>query len=158
VGALEEFFARHKQVGMDPVVFIYHLEDHPRYARLTQPLFEAWEEGRTYGVASVITLVELLVKPKREGKREVARDYLELLSTYPNLTIVTIDLKVADLAAELRAKYGIRTPDALQLAAALQAGAGGFITNGVTSRSPFLNEQGPSLREVLGSLGVPILL
>lgn len=83
----------------------------------------------------MITLVELLVKPKREGKREVAREYLELLSTYPNLTIVAIDLKVADLAAELRAKYGIRTPDALQLAAALQAGAGGFITNGVTSRA-----------------------
>jgi hypothetical protein len=39
VGALEEFLARHKRVGVDPVVFIYHLEDHPRYARLTQPLF-----------------------------------------------------------------------------------------------------------------------
>jgi hypothetical protein len=36
-------------------------------------------------VTSVITLVELLVKPKREGEREVARDYLELLSTYIKL-------------------------------------------------------------------------
>jgi len=129
LGALEEFLARHKRVGVDTVVFIYHLEDHPRYARLTQPLFEAWEEGRTCGVTSVITLVELLVKPKRERKSDVAQEYLELLSTYPNLTIVEIDLKVADLAAELRAKYGLRTPDALQLAAALQAGAGGFLTN-----------------------------
>jgi predicted nucleic acid-binding protein len=32
-------------------------------------------------------------------------------------------------AEELRAKYGVRTPDALQLAAAVQAGATGFITN-----------------------------
>jgi predicted nucleic acid-binding protein len=111
------------------VVFIYHLEDHPRYARLTQRVFEAWEEGRNSGVTSVITLLELLVKPKREGKREVARDYLELLSTYPTLTIVEVDIGLADLAADLRAKYGLRTPDALQLAAALQAGAGGFITN-----------------------------
>lgn len=111
------------------MVFIYHLEDHPAYASLTQPLFEAWEEGKSSGVTSVITILEILVKPKREGKREAARDYLELLITYPNLTIVEVDLGLADLAADLRAKYGIRMPDALQLAAALQAGAGGFITN-----------------------------
>lgn len=126
---LKEFLARHERVGADTMVFIYHLEDHPRYARLTQPLFEAWEEGRNSGVTSVITLLEVLVKPKREGNLEAARDYLELLTTYPNLTIAEVDLGLADLAADLRARYGIRTPDALQLAAALQAGAGGFITN-----------------------------
>lgn len=125
--ALEEFLARHEQVGADTVVFIYHLKDHPEYAPLTQLLFEAWEEGRNSGVTSVITILELLVKPKREGKSGVARDYLELLSTYPNLTIVEVDLELAELASDLRARYGngIRTPDALQLAAALQAGAGG---------------------------------
>ncbi|MFQ6117089.1 MAG: type II toxin-antitoxin system VapC family toxin [Candidatus Bipolaricaulia bacterium] len=129
MGALEKFLARHERVGADTMVFIYHLEDHPAYASLTQPLFEAWEEGKSSGVTSVITILEILVKPKREGKREAARDYLELLITYPNLTIVEVDLGLADLAADLRAKYGIRMPDALQLAAALQAGAGGFITN-----------------------------
>jgi len=128
-GALEKFLARHERVGADTMVFIYHLEDHPTYAPLTQPLFEAWEEGKSSGVTSVITLLEILVKPKREGKTEAARDYLELLTTYPNLTIVEVDLGLADLAADLRAKYVIRTPDALQLAAALQAGAGGFISN-----------------------------
>ena len=128
-GKLEEFLSRHELVGADTMVFIYHLEDHPRYTRLTQPLFEAWEEGRNGGVTSVITLLEILVKPKSEGREEVARDYLELLTTYPNLTIMEIDLGLAELAADLRARYGIRTPDALQLAAALQAGARGFITN-----------------------------
>jgi len=126
---LGEFLARHKRVGVDTMVFIYHLEDHPTYAKLTQPLFEAWEEGRSAGVTSVITLLELLVRPKQKGQEEVARNYLELLTTYPNLDIVGVDVEVAELAAGLRAKYGIRTPDALQLATALWAGAGGFITN-----------------------------
>ena len=126
---LEEFLARHERIGADTMVFIYYLEDHPAYAPLLQPLFEAWEEGRNSGVTSVITLLEILVKPKREGQEEAARDYLELLTTYPYLTIVEVDLGVAERAADLRAKYGIRTPDALQLAAALQAEAGGFITN-----------------------------
>jgi len=126
---LKDFLARHERIGADTMVFIYHLEDHPTYAPLTQLLFEAWEEGRNLGITSVITLFEILVKPKREGLEEVAQDYLELLTTYPNLTIVEVDLEVAKLAAELRAKYRIRTPDALQLATALQAKAGGFITN-----------------------------
>ncbi len=127
--ALEEFLSKHELVGADTMVFIYHLEDHPRYAQLTQPLFEAWEEGRNKGVTSVITLLEILVKPKREGREEVARDYRELLTTYPNLTIMEVDLELAELAADLRARYRIRTPDALQLGCALRAGAGGFITN-----------------------------
>jgi len=68
------------------------------------------------------------VRPKVEGREEVAREYLHLLTTYPNLAILAIDVEVAEIAAELRAKYGVRTPDALQLAA-VQAGATGFITN-----------------------------
>jgi predicted nucleic acid-binding protein len=127
--ALEEFLSRHKQVGADTMVFIYHLEDHPTYAPLTQTIFEAWEEGRNSGVTSVITMLEVLVKPKRERDLDAARDYQGLLTTYPNLHIVDADLAVAGLAADLRAKYAIRTPDALQIAAALHAGASGFITN-----------------------------
>ncbi len=111
------------------MVFIYHLQDHPRYSPLTQLLLEAWEMGRNAGVISVITLLEVLVKPKREGNMEAARDYLELLTTYPNLMIVEVDLQVAELASDLRARYGVRTPDALQVAAALRAGATVFITN-----------------------------
>lgn len=129
MGALEEFLGRHQQFGVDTMVFIYHLEDHPTYAPLTQRIFEAWEEGRNVGVTSVITLLEILVKPKQEGNVEATQDYRELLTTLPNLHILDIDLALADLASDLRAKYRMRTPDALQLAAALHAGATGFISN-----------------------------
>ena len=126
---VDAFLSRHKKVGLDTMVFIYHLEDHPRYVSLTQRIFEALEAGENHGVTSVIALLELLVRPKVEGREEVAREYLHLLTTYPNLAILAIDVGVAEIAAELRAKYGVRTPDALQLAAAVQAGATGFITN-----------------------------
>jgi predicted nucleic acid-binding protein len=111
------------------MVFIYHLEDHPTYAPLTQSIFEAWESGRTSGVTSAITMLEILVQSKREGNWKAARDYHEFLSTYPNLHILGVDLVVADMAADLRARHAIRTPDALQIATTLQAGASGFITN-----------------------------
>ena len=126
---LTGFLARYKRVGIDTMVFIYYLEDHPTYARLTRPLFEALESGKIAGVTSVITLMEILVHPKRSGKVAAARDYQDLLLTYPNLIIAEIDKETADIASDLRAKYGIRPPDALQLAAVLQAGTSGFITN-----------------------------
>ncbi|HDL85995.1 MAG TPA: PIN domain-containing protein [Candidatus Acetothermia bacterium] len=127
--AVEKFLAQHERIGVDTMVFIYHLQDHPTYAPLTYVIFEAWEKGRNFGITSVITMLEILVKPKRDGNFEATRDYEELLTTYPNLSILDVDLQVAILAADLRAKYAIRTPDALQIATAVCAGASGFITN-----------------------------
>ena len=45
------------------------------------------------------------------------------------LTIVHLDARVARIGAELRAMYGLRTPDALQIAACLAHGAEAFVTN-----------------------------
>jgi predicted nucleic acid-binding protein len=56
------------------------------------------------------------------------------LVIFPHLSIVEIDRPVAGHAAYLRAKHGIRTPDALQIAAALARGATGFIGNDETVR------------------------
>ncbi len=116
-------------MGADSMLFIYHLEDHPRFGFVTQLIFDHWETGRAGGVTSVISLMEVLVKPIREGNRQVAEEYRRLLSSFPHLSIVEIDRPVARRAADLRAKHGLRTPDALQVAAALGRGATGFVTN-----------------------------
>jgi predicted nucleic acid-binding protein len=116
-------------IGADTMVFIYHLEDHPRYAQITSVIFEAWEAGSTLGVSSIITLLEILVKPKREGNLVAVRDYKELLTTYPNLQLVDLNLTVADRASGLRAKYNLKTPDAIQIATTLHVGGTAFVTN-----------------------------
>jgi predicted nucleic acid-binding protein len=48
---------------------------------------------------------------------------------YPNFRWIAPDLSIADLAAQLRASYQLRTPDSLQAATALRWRAVGFITN-----------------------------
>jgi len=111
------------------MIFIYHLEDHPIYAQATEVLFESWEAGSTSGVTSIITMLEILIKPKRDGNLEAARDYMEMLTTFPNLELVNLDLGLADMAAGLRAKYNLKTPDAIQIAATLQTGGTAFVTN-----------------------------
>ncbi len=126
---LLEFLKSHPVVGLDTSIFIYHLEDHPRYAPVTETIFHSLEEGRNRGITSFLTLMEILVKPKAEELLEVARDYEYYLTTFPNLTLFPFELEIARKASDLRAMSKIKTPDAIQLATALHHGATGFLTN-----------------------------
>ena len=96
---------------------------------MTEILFESWERGTNAGITSVITLLEILVKPRREENWEAVRDYKDLLLTFPNLRLVALEPDCADLASDLRARYGIRTPDAIQVASALFHSATAFVSN-----------------------------
>ncbi|RPI92463.1 MAG: type II toxin-antitoxin system VapC family toxin [Chloroflexi bacterium] len=118
-----------ESVGVDTPVFIYHLEAHEKYAALTQKIFSSMENGKWQGVTSTITLMEINVHPWRIGREDVARKYEALLMNFPNLNIIDIDRDVARIAAQLRARFDIRPPDALQVAASLTMGARGFLTN-----------------------------
>ncbi len=123
------FLSRHKILAADTMLFIYHFEDHQRYAPITSLLFESWENGTHHGITSAITLLEILVKPRRDENWEAIRDYKDLLLTFPNLQVVPLEAECADLASDLRARYGIRTPDAIQVASALFHSATAFVTN-----------------------------
>lgn len=127
--ALGQFLKRHRAVAADTMVFIYHLQEHPRYVPATQVILEAWEKGAPQGVTSVITLAEVLVKPFRGGNQVATEDYRRLLTTFPNLRLVEVSRNVAELAARLRAAHGQPMPDMIQAATALISGATGFISN-----------------------------
>ena len=126
---LQDFLKHHLVIGLDSSVFIYHLEDHPRYAPLTEMIFNALEKGTNKGITSYLTLLEILTKPKAKGLFQEARDYEYYLSTFPNLTFYEIGLEVARKASDLRASQRIKAPDALQLATAILYGATAFLTN-----------------------------
>ena len=116
-------------IGIDTMVFIYHLEDHPDFSGITEKLFDSIEKGKYGAVTSYVTLLEILVKPKREGEMGVASEYREILLTFPNLKFLPLDLAITDLASTLRASYSIKTPNAIQIAAAVTAGAEFYVTN-----------------------------
>ena len=126
---LEEFLKNHPVIGLDSSLFIYHLEDHPRYAPLTEIIFSALERGANTGVTSYLTLMEILIKPKAEGLPQAARDYEYYLTTFPNLTFYEMGLEVARKASDLRATERIKAPDAIQIATAMLYGAKAFLTN-----------------------------
>ncbi len=119
----------HSIVGLDTAVFIYHLEAHPRYLPLTRALLGQIEQGKPQGVLSPVTLMEITVRPWRLGRESLARQYEVLLTTFPHMHVVNVDRHVARRAAQLRARYDLRSPDALIAATALAQGATAFVTN-----------------------------
>lgn len=116
-------------VGIDSVVFIYHLEGKQPYRDIVKPFFDAHSVGQFTGITSVITLMEIAVLPLRLGQVASADRYEALLCSFPNLRVVDVDLIAARRAAEIRARDRLRPPDSIQVAAALVAGATVFLTN-----------------------------
>jgi len=114
---------------VDTRPFIYHLDAHLRYGPAAAALFEWLERRGSSGVTSTITMTELLVHPYRNNDINRVNTIYALTSTYPHLSWVPPTLALADQAARLRAKYGLRTPDAIQVATAISAGATGFVGN-----------------------------
>lgn len=80
-------------------------------------------------MTSVITLMEVAVRPLQLQRPEISDDCDLLLLNYPNLSVVDVDRDVARQAAELRARYRLRPADSFHVATALSAGAAYFVTN-----------------------------
>ena len=69
------------------------------------------------------------MQPQRDGQAEVVKVYEQTLLNAQQVQMVSINLAVAKRAIVLRAQYGFRVPDTLQLGAALEHGATLFVTN-----------------------------
>jgi predicted nucleic acid-binding protein len=120
---------RARTLALDTSAFIYHLEAHPTRASRLLPIFKHIESGRGRGVSSTLTFLEVLVQPYRTGDDAKRTALSALLVSFPGMTWISLDLAIADRAASLRARYRVRTPDAIHLATALHAGADLFLTN-----------------------------
>jgi predicted nucleic acid-binding protein len=80
------------------------------------------------GYYSVVSAAELLVRPIRAGAGEVGFMHA-FLTSFPNLTVLPVDLTVAVQAATIRATTGLRLPDAIVVASGLLAGCEAIVTN-----------------------------
>jgi predicted nucleic acid-binding protein len=116
-------------VGLDTSPLIYFFEKNTIYHPLVRPFFVALSRGEMTAVTSTITLVETLVYPIRNNRHELARRYQDLLLNTTNLSTFDVSSAIAQKAAAIRASYQFRTPDAIQLAAALEGSATFFLTN-----------------------------
>lgn len=123
-------------VALDTSVFIYFIEEDPRFLSIVRPVFTEADAGRRQIVTSALTLLEVLVVPYRAGNRQLADRYEALLTRSRGIRLLDISRDHLRAAAQLRAVSGIKTPDAIQVAAALSAGCRTFLTNDRTIPAP----------------------
>jgi predicted nucleic acid-binding protein len=117
-------------VAFDTAPLIYYIEENPVHLLLVDELFDTIDSGASRGITSVLTLQEVLIKPLRVGRQDIADQYRDVLKSSTNITLANIDESVCERAAKLRAKYTwLRTPDALQIASAVLHNAEVIVTN-----------------------------
>lgn len=119
----------HQRVLIDTNVWLYHLEGNAEFGTAASELLSAVEHGVIEGVASELTLLELQVRPLRLKRQDIADHYEILLDHFPHLLLAPIIRDILGLAAVLRAKYNLKTPDAIVLATGIRHGATLAVSN-----------------------------
>ena len=116
------------RIFWDTNLFIYLIEQtpqlHDRVYQLRQDMLARGDEL----VSSTLTLAELLTQPLRSGNHGLARRYRDIFLSGA-LIVVPLDTAVAELVAEIRSTYNVKTPDAIQLASAAYMKVAAFYTS-----------------------------
>src|SRR5437868_1441993 len=117
------------RLALDTVSFIYYVEARSPHGAVVDAVLRSVDHGSIAGITSVVTLTEVLVHPFANSDSGLAARYRDLLLNSRNFQTVAVDETIAERAAELRARHKLLTPDALQIAVALDAGCEAFLTN-----------------------------
>jgi predicted nucleic acid-binding protein len=127
MGLTRQFYG--KKVFIDTAPFIYYIEGNIQYQNILNKLFKLNSTGEIIFATSVLTFLELLVVPVRNKRFDLVEQYENIFRNSPSLELIEINLTISKLAAEYRAQFNFKTPDAIQLASASFSEADFFLTN-----------------------------
>jgi uncharacterized protein len=112
----------------DTNLFIYLLEDSPRFAEIVQDLRRRMLRRNDRLFTSAMSVGEILVKPISDGNTPLADRYRKLFASN-QITVLSFDFDSAEAYGQIRQDRAIQPADAIQLACAASAGIDLFITN-----------------------------
>lgn len=116
------------RIYWDTMLFVYWVEDHPRYAKRVRQLLDKMRLRQDQLCTSAFAVGETLVGPYKSGSPEMARRIREIFQP-PFVEVIPYTLETAELYASIRAKGGVSAADAIHLACAAQARVDLFLTN-----------------------------
>ena len=126
---MSDALARIQRRYTETAPLIYYVEENPTYVAKMDAIIAAIEDRPIEAVSSVITLTEVLTHPFKLGNTRLEREYRDILLHSGGFRLLTITARIAESAAALRARYTLRTPDALHVAAAIDVRCEAFLTN-----------------------------
>lgn len=116
-------------VFLDTSPLIYLIEAHASFHAPVRSFVEECLRGHVHLVTSLITYIEVLSHPERLGRSDLTARYRMFLTNSKHLSIHPLNIQVADECVRIRARYGFKTPDAVQLAVSRICGASLVLTN-----------------------------
>ena len=88
------------------------------------------ENGEIQAYISPLSILEVLIKPKREKNEVLENMYKIILKNYSNLSIANIDI-----VASVRAEYNIKTADSIIISTAITTSSQYLISNDIRLKS-----------------------
>jgi predicted nucleic acid-binding protein len=131
---ISDALAAVQRLYIETAPLIYYVEEHPTYVVRMDAIIKAIEANSIAAVSSVITLTEVLSLPIRVGNIALEQEYRDILLYSQEYSLVAVSAQIAETAADLRARYNLRTPDALHVATALAVQCDALLTNDTAIR------------------------
>ena len=113
-------------IYLDACCFIYLVEGEPGWRTVVEQRLRSLEPISKL-VTSQLARLECRTKPMRDGNRSLLERY-DMLFGADRVAVLDVSAQVIDRATELRARYALKTPDAIHLATALESSAAEFWT------------------------------
>jgi len=115
-----------KRAFWDTNLFIYLIEENPLYLDKIDALLAHLETKGYEIITSALTVGEILTKPYKDDRLDLVEKYQNF---FEEIFLVDLDRHTASRFAQMRARCNIKTPDAIQIASAIEGSADLFITN-----------------------------
>lgn len=117
------------KVALDTNIFICAFNEKDPRKEEARQIFEQIKENHLGTYISVLVLEEFFIRVYKQGQDKETASILDFISLNGLTNVLDVNKKIALLAAKLRAQYSsLRTPDAIHLASAIEAGVKVFIT------------------------------
>lgn len=125
-----------KRAYFDTNVFIYLIEGFAAFKTSLHEIRESILHQEAEIFTSELTLCEVLVVPFRNDKSELVLTYRQFIGESGGFQLVPTSRETYMRASLMRAKVGLKLPDAIHVASAVEAGCAIFVSNDAGLRLP----------------------
>jgi predicted nucleic acid-binding protein len=126
----------HERVYVDANIFIYLIEGLPELKSQIAEFRDLLFDGAVELVTSELTLCETLVAPFRTGRNDLVALYRDLIENSGAFDVRPTTRDTYMRASLYRADMALKTPDAIHVATAVEAGCTVFLTHDRRLKTP----------------------
>ena len=111
---------------VDTAPIIYTFEGRSEFVERFEPVFKAYEDGAVELAVTTVTIAEVLTGPIQADDDFLVSQYRQILESW---RVVPLDADIALRVADIRARYRLKLPDAVQAASAIAIHADALVTH-----------------------------